>query len=77
MKPSFHSAPAAAARKSGTRRTLLAAAVTVAASLLPWSGAQAQASGGAYPNKPVRIIVGFPAGTGPDIVARLLGGRRT
>ncbi|MGC3987502.1 MAG: tripartite tricarboxylate transporter substrate binding protein [Pseudorhodoferax sp.] len=25
-----------------------------------------------YPNKPVRIIVGFPAGTGPDIVARLL-----
>lgn len=26
----------------------------------------------AYPNRPVRIIVGFPAGTGPDIVARLL-----
>ncbi|AMM23047.1 Bug family tripartite tricarboxylate transporter substrate binding protein [Variovorax sp. PAMC 28711] len=25
-----------------------------------------------YPNHPVRIIVGFPAGTGPDIVARLL-----
>ncbi len=32
--------------------------------------AQAQTPG--YPNKPVRIIVGFPAGTGPDIVARLL-----
>ena len=72
MKPFFHFAPAADARKSGTRRTLLAAAVTLAASMLPWSGAQAQASGGAYPNKPVRIIVGFPAGTGPDIVARLL-----
>jgi tripartite-type tricarboxylate transporter receptor subunit TctC len=27
----------------------------------------------AYPAKPVRLIVGFPAGTGPDIVARLLG----
>lgn len=27
----------------------------------------------AYPNKPVRLIVGFPAGTGPDIVARLMG----
>ncbi|MDA1813312.1 tripartite tricarboxylate transporter substrate-binding protein, partial [Bacillus cereus] len=32
-------------------------------------GVQAQT---AYPNRPVRIIVGFPAGTGPDIVARLL-----
>lgn len=26
-----------------------------------------------YPTKSVRLIVGFPAGTGPDIVARLLG----
>jgi hypothetical protein len=25
-----------------------------------------------YPTRPVKIIVGFPAGTGPDIVARLL-----
>ena len=30
------------------------------------------AAQGSYPDKPVRIIVGFPAGTGPDIVARLL-----
>jgi tripartite-type tricarboxylate transporter receptor subunit TctC len=35
-----------------------------------WSGvAQAQ---NAYPNRPVRMIVGFPAGTGPDIVARIV-----
>jgi len=27
----------------------------------------------AYPTRPVRIIVGFPAGSGSDIVARLLG----
>jgi tripartite-type tricarboxylate transporter receptor subunit TctC len=26
-----------------------------------------------YPDKPIRMIVGFPAGSSPDIVARLLG----
>lgn len=40
-----------------------------AAALIPFAApAQAQT----YPDKPLRIIVGFPAGTGPDIVARLL-----
>ena len=29
----------------------------------------------AYPARPVRIIVGFPAGNAPDIVARLVGQR--
>src|SRR5713101_6537899 len=33
------------------------------------------ASAETYPSRPVRIIVGFPAGTGPDIVARLVGQR--
>ena len=27
----------------------------------------------AYPTRPVRIIVGFPAGIAPDIVARVVG----
>ena len=27
----------------------------------------------AYPEQPVRLMVGFPAGTGPDIVARTVG----
>ncbi len=28
-----------------------------------------------YPTRPVRVIVGFPAGSGPDVIARLLGQR--
>ena len=40
-----------------------------AAGLASAAGAHAQTS---YPNRPVRLIVGFPAGTGPDIVARIL-----
>lgn len=47
------------------RRLLLAAC---ALACLPAAHAQAAS----YPTRPVRIIVGFPAGTGPDIVARLL-----
>ena len=50
---------------SRARRALLAACALAA---LPLAQAQAPA----YPMRPVRIIVGFPAGTGPDIVARLL-----
>jgi tripartite-type tricarboxylate transporter receptor subunit TctC len=25
-----------------------------------------------YPNKPIRLVVGFPAGTGPDVAARIV-----
>ena len=46
------------------RRAALAALLAAAAPL-----ALAQA---AYPDKPVRLLVGFPAGSGPDMVARLL-----
>ena len=28
-----------------------------------------------YPARQVRLIVGFPAGTGPDVIARLVGQR--
>ena len=43
-------------------------AVGLAASAMSF-GVQAQSQ---FPTRPVRLIVGFPAGTGPDIVARLL-----
>ncbi|WP_213954012.1 tripartite tricarboxylate transporter substrate binding protein [Variovorax sp. dw_954] len=51
------------------RRRSLAAAIALATAMLaPHAFAQSTA----YPTHPVRIIVGFAAGTGPDIVARLL-----
>jgi tripartite-type tricarboxylate transporter receptor subunit TctC len=41
------------------------------AALLALSSASAAAAD--YPSRPVRAIVGFPAGSGVDIVARVVG----
>ena len=51
------------------RAALFAGLVATLPLTAPLAQAQAQAS---FPNRPVRLIVGFPPGTGPDIVARLL-----
>lgn len=51
------------------RAGAIAAFVTLAACLCSQAMAQP------YPAKPVRMIVGFPAGTGPDIAARVLAQR--
>jgi tripartite-type tricarboxylate transporter receptor subunit TctC len=53
---------------SRQRRHLLAATTALAAAALS-GGALAQA---AWPNKPVRIMVGFPGGSTPDVAARAL-----
>ena len=48
-------------------RLITRRAVAGAVLLLPWSGAVA-----AFPERPVRIVLGFPPGSGPDVLARLL-----
>jgi tripartite-type tricarboxylate transporter receptor subunit TctC len=56
------------------RRTLsigMGVAAVTALTLSPWQGAWAQS----HPNKPIKLIVPFPAGGTTDIVARLVAQR--
>jgi tripartite-type tricarboxylate transporter receptor subunit TctC len=43
----------------------------------PVAHAQAQDAAGAYPSRPIRIIVPFSAGAGSDFLARLIGPKMT
>ena len=54
------------------RQFLRLAACAAALPAVPRFGST-QAWAQAYPARPVRIVVGFPAGSGVDIVARLMG----
>lgn len=56
-----------------SRRGLLVAAGAGAA--CAWLPAATLAQGQAFPTKPVRLLVGFGPGTGPDVLARLLAER--
>jgi tripartite-type tricarboxylate transporter receptor subunit TctC len=54
-----------------SRRALLGA--TLAAAALAAAPCWAQDAAASFPNKPIRVIVGFAAGGGNDIFARLVG----
>ncbi|MDO9437348.1 tripartite tricarboxylate transporter substrate binding protein [Hydrogenophaga sp.] len=55
---------------STRRHALATAAALVAASVLP--AAHAQGSSATWPNRPIKLVVGFPGGSSPDLTARLL-----
>ncbi len=64
-------------RHALSRRRLLAAApAALASTLVPALGlAPLAAQAQAFPDRTVRLVVGFPPGTGPDVVARLMAAK--
>jgi tripartite-type tricarboxylate transporter receptor subunit TctC len=62
-------------RPPATRRAAMVAAAAAAAGLFPTNLARSQgAAGGAWPNRPIRVVVAWPPGGGADIPARLAAG---
>jgi len=60
---------------SPTRRVTAALLVAFAAGLLVTASPRALAQQAAWPSKPIRIVVPYPAGGATDYVARLIGER--
>ena len=61
---------------SSARVAVTRLAVGLAAALLVSAGAQAQApGGGAWPSRPMRLVVTFPPGGSSDVIARILSPR--
>lgn len=62
--------------RSFARRHLVALATTLPALALAFPAPAASIDGaGAFPARPMRIIVGFPPGSGTDLLARDVGGK--
>jgi len=58
------------AHRAGRRRALLAALASAGASLAPHGVVGAQAD--AYPSRPIRFLLPFSAGSGPDVTSRFI-----
>src|ERR1700754_4237223 len=57
----------------GLRRGLLTAALVALAAVPPHPAAAQGDAAANYPNRPIHVIVGFAAGGGNDIFARVVG----
>ncbi len=55
------------------RRNLLSAPIALTLLALAATSYPSFAQTGGYPDRQIRLVVGFPAGTGPDVVARTVG----
>src|SRR5262245_35903652 len=56
--------------RTTTRRDLIVGAIALSALALP---APRRAAAQSYPSRPIRVLVGAPAGTVPDVLTRLVG----
>ena len=59
------------------QRSMIAMMMIAGAGITAASGALAQAAGTDYPQRPIRVIVGFPPGGATDILTRILAGHLT
>lgn len=60
-----------------TRRTLLSVVLLAIAFATASESASGASAASAYPARPIRVIVGNPAGSGTDLVARFVGAKLT
>src|SRR5580692_2507212 len=62
-------------RACGTIEETMKLAANLVAALLVLLAAQTASAQSSYPNRPVKILVGFTPGTAPDLAARILADR--